>query len=328
MPATACRRLASLALILGLLFIASRAVLAAEGPPLPGFHWDNIGLASSGWMRSIAADPRDENVLWAVADMGGGIVRTTNGGRSWEDCTEAAINDTHFGSFSNVFVSPSGAVFVALRGALIRTRDNGKSWQTATIHTDRDPTWIEFVASRPDTMFLSDNYGTVHRSTDGGMTWEALYQPPNTAELTTRYEYRVAGYYTRLVAMPAPTGEGLALYRNHPYYGVTMSLDEGKTWTECNTGLPHKAVLSLGAWTDDKTREVVLYALLEAKMKADGTGWTGGMYVSTDRGQTWVERNKGIFTHVPAQFLAGKLPRFNSLEVSRRTKGLAYIIGR
>jgi len=105
---SSCRRGRALLLPIAcagcLLGLASAA--RAAGNPWSTFRWQSIGLASSGWMRSIAADPNDENVLWAVADMGGGIVYTTNGGRSWTDVMANAIRDTKQASFLRVYVHP------------------------------------------------------------------------------------------------------------------------------------------------------------------------------------------------------------------------------
>jgi hypothetical protein len=87
---------------LWVLSLVAGIAVAADDKPFSQFRWRSIGLAASGWMRSICADPRNADVLWAVADMGGGIVRTVNGGRSWEDVTYNAIRDTKQGNFARV----------------------------------------------------------------------------------------------------------------------------------------------------------------------------------------------------------------------------------
>ncbi|MBM4081527.1 MAG: hypothetical protein FJ278_17620, partial [Planctomycetes bacterium] len=144
--------------VLGLVVALVAGVEAAE------MRWQSVGLASSGWMRSICADPRNENVLWAVADMGGGILKTDNGGRSWHDVMENAIRDTNQGAFANIFVHPQGLIFVGYRSSFIRSSDDGKTWETTDAKLEIDPTWMEFQEARPNLIYAVNNLGTVFRS--------------------------------------------------------------------------------------------------------------------------------------------------------------------
>ena len=309
--------------------LVPRAAACAEPVRRPAcqIRWQSIGLASSGWTRSIATDPHDENVLWGVADMGGGIVRTVNGGRSWEDFTERAIKDTRCGSFSYVFVHPQGPVFVGTRQAIFYTLDQGKGWKRAEIRLERDPMWMEFQPQRPDLVFLVDNLGSVYRSRDRGQTWETVFTQPGKDDLQKVLEYRLAGYWAKIRAVPCPMSPGYVLYRSHPYFGVLASHDEGQTWSAGNAGLPHKQVVSIDYHLDAQRAELLLYALLQARLSARGDGWEGGVYVSADGGKSWFPRNRGIVTPVPPKHLAKHLPQFNSLEVSKKVRGLAYLLG-
>ncbi|MBM4048016.1 MAG: hypothetical protein FJ279_23185, partial [Planctomycetes bacterium] len=307
--------------VLGLVVALVAGVEAAE------MRWQSVGLASSGWMRSICADPRNENVLWAVADMGGGILKTDNGGRSWRDVMENAIRDTNQGTFANIFIHPKGLLFVGYRSSFIRSSDDGRTWETTDAKLEIDPTWMEFQEARPNLVYAVNNLGTVFRSADTGKTWQTAFQEPQKAELEKRREFRVPGYFAKIKAMATEGAPGYVLYRNHPHFGVTTSRDEGKTWSECNSGLPHREVIGLDTYCAEKTKERLLFALLQAKLNAQGNGWVGGVYVSSDGGRSWTERNKGIVTHVPPQFLAKHLPEFNSLVAAKKVRGLLYVLG-
>jgi len=299
---------------------------AAEERPASEIEWRSIGLASSGWMRSISAHPREADVLWAVADMGGGIVRTRNGGRSWADVTETAIRDTRYGGFLSVFVHPEGTVFVGVRGGLIRSDGDGKTWERTDIALDRDPVWIEFQEAGPEVIYCVDNLGTVYRSADTGRTWEVAFREPELERLEQDVEYRVPGYAAKIRAVPTDGPDGYALFRSHPHFGVTRSTDGGDTWSPSNAGLPHTDVRSLDWCRDAESSTTMLLALLEGRLSADGSSWEGGVYVSSDLGETWTARNQGIVTHVPARFLSNHVPAFNSLEASKRVPGLVYVL--
>ena len=102
--------------------------------------------------------------------MGGGILRTVNGGRSWEDFTYNAIRDTKQGNFSNIFVHPGGRIFVGYRSSFVFSQDDGKTWQTTDASLEIDPTWMEFQTVRPQIIYAVNNLGTVYRSEDTGKT--------------------------------------------------------------------------------------------------------------------------------------------------------------
>ena len=67
--------------------------------------------------------------------------------------------------------------------------------------------------------------------------------------------------------------------------GIWRSDDGGQTWAEKTDGLPWKEIQGFAGGSDLKTGTTMLYCTVPSK---DENGvFTGGVYRSRDRGQTW-----------------------------------------
>jgi photosystem II stability/assembly factor-like uncharacterized protein len=94
-----------------------------------------------------------------------------------------------------------------------------------------------------------------------------------------------AGSYVRVVAIdfqnPQTVYAGLVEDVDHPLFGVYKSLDGGNTWNAVNNGLPVNC--GVFALTFDPTNSSTLYVGLNNDYSYAG----GGIYKSTDGGNTW-----------------------------------------
>ena len=72
-------------------------------------------------------------------------------------------------------------------------------------------------------------------------------------------------------------------------YGVYKSADGGNTWQPKITGLPHLNTIDI---IIDPTNTEVLYLTMRATQGS--ASWEGGVYKSTDAGETWVAKNDGL----------------------------------
>src|SRR5436189_5491827 len=85
----------------------------------------NVRVSLSGSSaQCLAADPSDADVIYAGLREGG-VRRTNDGGRTWDDCKLPAP-----GVFSLAVSAADGAVYAGTEpSALFRSDDGGKSWR-------------------------------------------------------------------------------------------------------------------------------------------------------------------------------------------------------
>lgn len=95
----------------------------------------------------------------------GGVVRTTDGGLTWQDRSlgiTAIVRAMHFSS-------PSTGIAVGYRGLIFRTVDSGATWNRIDSNAAVWYTGVHF----PDSLhgFIVGTTGTTMETTDGGLSW-------------------------------------------------------------------------------------------------------------------------------------------------------------
>jgi len=221
-------------------------------------HWRMIGPFRGGRTRAVAGVPSQPNVFYLGA-VNGGVWKSDDYGRTWNPIFDSQPTQ----SIGAIAVAPS------------------------------DPN-IVYVASgeglhRPD---LSVGNG-IYRSTDAGKTWKHL-------------GLEGGQQIPALVVDPRDPNRLLAAVLGNPYgpsaeRGIFRSLDGGVSWQKVlykdeNTGGSDIAL--------DPSHPEVLYAALwearegpwEDNNLLQGTG--GGLFKSTDGGDTWKHLTNGLPTNV------------------------------
>jgi photosystem II stability/assembly factor-like uncharacterized protein len=232
-------------------------LLQAQTPgamPLPDMHWRMIGPFRGGRTRAATGVPGQPNVFY-VGQVDGGVWKSDDFGRTWNPIFDSQPTQ----SVGAIAVAPS------------------------------DPN-IVYVASgeglhRPD---LSVGNG-IYKSADAGKTWQHL-------------GLRDGEQIPALVVDPRDPNKVFAAVLGHPYganeeRGIYRSTDGGSSWTkvlykDANTG---GADIEL-----DPSNPGVLYASMWEETLApweDGNdidGTKGGLFKSTDGGDTWKQLTKGL----------------------------------
>jgi hypothetical protein len=138
-------------------------------------------LLGSG-AQCLAVDPADGDILYAGLREGG-VRRSIDGGRSWEDC---GLPEP--GVFSVAVSGADGAVYAGTEPSrLFRSDDQGASWceLEALLELPSRPSWsfpprpwtshVRWIAPSPhdpDLLLVGIELGGLMRSTDGGRGWE------------------------------------------------------------------------------------------------------------------------------------------------------------
>jgi len=262
-------------------------------------EWRNIGPYRGGRSCAVTGVPGKPNLFYFGA-TGGGIWKTTDGGRAWEN-----ISDGYFGgSIGSIAVAASDANVIYVGGGEKTVRGNvsfgygiwksvdaGKSWTNLGLNTSRHISRIRIHPTNPDIAYaavMGDLFkGTqdrgVYKTKDGGKTWRKVLfanQDAGAVDLIIdptnhRNLYATTWNIRRTPYSLSSGGEGSALWK---------STDQGETWTNISDakGLP-KGVWGIAGVTVSPIDGERIWAMIENK--------DGGLYRSDNGGKTWTKVN-------------------------------------
>ena len=174
-------------------------------------------------VRWIAPSPHDAKVVLAGIELGG-LMRTTDGGETWQDHRPGAQPDVHSLAWHP---TEPGRAYESGGGGSAWSRDNGETWEPADDGRDRRYTWALAVdPADPDCWFVSAAPGPF-QAHGSGPARAALYRWSAAGP----WEELDLGLPRPLEAMPyalAATDEGLvAALRDGRLF---ESVDQGDSW--------------------------------------------------------------------------------------------------
>lgn len=262
-------------------------------------QYRNVGPFRGGRSAAVTGVAGKPNLFYFGA-TGGGVWRTTDGGRTWEN-----ISDGFFGgSIGAIEVAPSdhNVIYVGggectVRGnvsagsGLWRSEDAGRTWKFSGLKNSRHiprirvhPTNadIAYAAVLGDLFKPSEERG-LYRTRDGGKTWQRIHfinghvgavdvclDPSNP-----RIVYASFWKVRRTPYDLSSGGAGSSLWK---------STDGGDTWVDltANEGLP-KDTLGIIGVAVSPVRPDRVWAIMESQ--------TGGVFRSDDGGKKWIKVN-------------------------------------
>jgi len=265
-------------------------------------RWQNIGPAPmqdsqigsqhvnvSGRVTALAIDPRNSQVVYLGAAMGG-VWKTTNGGDSWTPLTEGLPSQA-IGAIAiapsnpNVVYVGTGEPSLGLDNyygvGLYKSTDAGKTWEhlgrdvftgvgTVRIVVHPSNSNLVYVATaatgvRGPTLPIRG----IYRSTDGGRTWKVLVGCRDCMGASD------------LIMDPHDPN---VLYAAFWGYGIFKSTDGGAHWSQLRQGLPDANFRNIRLAISSSNPNV-LYAGFEYHVPGRFTG--GLVFKSTDGGASW-----------------------------------------
>jgi len=259
-----------------------------------------IGPFRGGRSAAVTGVPNQHN-LYYFGSTGGGIWKTTDGGRTWEN-----ISDGFFGgSIGAISVSKSDPNVIYVGGGEKTVRGNvssgygiwksvdaGKTWSSAGLKASRHVPRIAVHPTNSDIVYagvLGNIYKAtedrgIYKSTNGGKTWrKTLFANANSGVVdlmidptNPRILYASTWRVKRTPYSLSSGGDGSALWK---------STDSGETWIEISTnkGFPTDTLGIIGVTVSPVNNQRV-WAMVENKEK-------GGLYRSDDGGDTWMQVN-------------------------------------
>lgn len=261
---------------------------------------------------------------------GCGILRSTDGGTSWTQSTNKSLSGSAFG---RILVSrPAGGsasntvLVAASTYGIYRSTDGGSTWNQAlngaTSSTVAHPT-------KAGVIYAGKTGVGVFKSTDNGATWTALPGIPGVTFVGSSYErielavtpaapdlvYALAGGSNRkalglfrwddaagiwktLSATGIYTGEGRGDFGAQAEYDLAVAVDPQNANRIYIAGVRAFRSTDGGATFSPMGKEIHVdwHSIVIDPRNADimYAGTDGGVFVSVDKGNSWISRNAGV----------------------------------
>jgi hypothetical protein len=131
--------------------------------------------------------------------------------------------------------------------------------------------------------------GRIYRTTDGGMSWDTLSLPGAPSNVTSIFIDPTSSVGSRRIFVATDSG----LYRSD---------NNGDIWSLKINGLTGKVCRGLrGVVHND---QLILFVTVELDVNPqDTTQYTGGIFRSTDLGESWVETWRGVTGNLGHTFI-------------------------
>ncbi|MEK6304195.1 MAG: YCF48-related protein [Acidobacteriota bacterium] len=266
--------------VLGVILLAS-----CKSGPIAA-HW--VAGSPVAEVNLLGVDLIDDTNGWAVGDIGvmsGAMLRTTDGGRSWQ-----AVSKTDEILAAVKFISPNRGWVAGYAGRIQRTDDGGLTWKVQRAEHEGEVLNSVFFLDA-DRGWAAGGSGLLLSTVDGGDNWETI--PTGRAE-----DFWSVKFLTRDRGLIAGE-DGLIL----------ATADGGRTWAAQSTGTT-RALLGLAVASNFalavgekgtilRTEDFKGWSLIEsgtgetlnaAAVNGDAcwaVGSRGATVGSTDRGRSW-----------------------------------------
>ncbi len=277
------------------------ATVSFDPATYEGLRWRELGPFRGGRSCTVTGVTGNPN-LYYMGTVGGGVWRTTDGGQTWGN-----ISDAYFGgSIGAVAVAESdpNVIYVGegeqtLRNnvasgtGMWRSTDAGTSWKRIGLTDSKHIARIRIHPKNPDLVYVAamgnlwkpNEMRGIFRSADGGQTWKkVLYinDQAGAADLVLdpnnpRILYASTWNMKR---------NGYRMDSGGPDSKLWKSTDGGDTWENLSdkSGMPSGINGIIGVTVSPKNSSRV-WAIIENKD-------AGGVYRSDDAGKTWARINQ------------------------------------
>jgi len=226
-----------------------------------------------------AVDPENTAIVYGAGGGVGLAEKSTDGGETWE--TLMASKDLPYRVSLELNTQDPRVLYAAGKQEVWKSSDKGATWKRVKEGLDFPILQWDVIALVPggktdppgnnDHLYVGARSGII-RSYDGGETW-------SSSGLT-------GVVFTALTAYRSAESGQDVVYAGTGFAGFYVSVDSGETWAELPTGFRQTVTTDILVHPKDQNIVLVCNA---GEAHLDTEGSTPGLYLSTDRGQTWVE---------------------------------------
>jgi len=278
-----------------------------------GAAWSaaNAGISEKCKFYEIAVDPSDPNTVYCVGSIGwnGYFYRSTDGGQTWQEsrslnrdfdanptCPEDYGGRTS-GKCSlstpvNLAINPlhPQELFIAGNWQPTFSADGGRTWEERDLGADI--TCVTDIRFHGGKVYVTSMDEGLTVSDDNGASWRQL--------LPRKYDPGISGHHWRVAIWPK--GDTCKILTTcspwaEPPNRVFISEDGGKTFRVGRAGLPDYRPAVNTMWGQSYPRALaadpkdpdVLYLGMDGDPEPAKKRTGGGLFKSTDGGQTWTQ---------------------------------------
>lgn len=208
-------------------------------------------LVFKGGIYDIYFCSPDTGYICGGKDGSKALIRTVDGGESWQAVTLPSFTDLSFTSMS--WESSLKGIIVGGNGSIMFTKDGGVTWDATANKTGSKAAMYGISKSAPNVYFICGTNGKILKSTDGGQSFFLN----NTTENVALYSIAFFNASEGIVC-----GINGAVYRSN---------DGGNNWTK------------VSPFTNDQLTST--FILADQKIAVGGNN--GIIFMSADKGATW-----------------------------------------
>lgn len=231
-----------------------------------GTSWQFVNNVFGHFQQGISGVASVDTNLF-LDTYGNGIFISTDGGTSWDSTNTGLTNRV----VNDLAVIDSNLFAGTLGGGVFESTDNGANWHPVNNGLTNLNVYNLFVNGTK--LYAGTSEGGIYLSTNMGANWKVISSGRIRSDVNDIFVY-----------------QDTMLFAATDSAGVYRSLDNGKTWSNSITGEHYFSIRSL----INSGNEIIAGEYLEGS----------GVFPTTDYGNNWIQKSKGIATSNRALKLA------------------------
>jgi photosystem II stability/assembly factor-like uncharacterized protein len=235
-----------------------------------GKTWSVLPVPNVMMTGMVASPGFGSDKTLFLGTSGRGILRSEDGGETWEPCGTATGLDISYLILSPDFDQDDTVLAVNAANEFYRSTDRGGTWELVSdlkgfgVQAKVSALCIQPGLEGGDAIFLGSRGDGVFKSTDQGLTWIPVNE--GLSSLTIAH----------LVASDATGTQSGEVFAGTMGGGVFLTLDGGLSWASCGEGIPDPDVTFL-----------CLHPCYPEPATVFATTRAAGVYKSLDGGESW-----------------------------------------
>ena len=210
-----------------------------------------------------------------------GLYRLSPESNSWENLTNGLPRKVQVQTLV-IHTNRPEVIFAGTHDGPYRSEDRGDSWTRLDYPTSGPAVWsFLFKPGDTKTMYLGTAPGEIHKSTDGGDSWNKTSAVMGSNECTMSFP-------TRVIALTADPNAPDEIYAALEVAGVIRSLDGGENWEDITGSLANS----------EDTLDLHGIHCTAASPRTVFITTRQGPFIGPDRGSDWIPIDFGRFSKI------------------------------